>query len=298
MKSPHITGATRLVCLLGNPTQHSLSPYIHNHLFSSLGLPYAYIPLQIPAEHIESAIDTIRHGCFAGANVTIPHKQAVFPLCDSVSELSRLTGTVNTLYFENESLYGDTTDPSGFFRALRWMKYDPKGKDHVILGNGGTARTLGFALVHFKLSRRLTFVGRDEGRVSDVACEITEKTGFPVSSETFSSPSLPDIVRNCSLLVNCTSVGMAPEVDACPLDCSLLHKETTVFDAIYNPLETALLAGARRAGCRTQNGLRMLLYQGLESFRLWTGVTAPESLISIPELERCFHHTSKTETDS
>jgi shikimate dehydrogenase len=284
-----IRGDSRVVCLLGYPVAHSLSPQIHNHAFRSLGLPYVYIPMGIPLHALHSAVYTLRASPFAGANVTIPYKGMVINYCDSISELSRCTGTVNTLYFNDGKLCGTTTDPEGFKRALASAGFKINGSHVVILGNGGTARTLSIALGLDKNVSSLTIVGRNRFKIDSLADEIVNGTGFPVQGCSFDDVTLDTIMMQCTLLVNCTSVGMYPATNKSPLPSKYFHKNMMVFDAIYNPVKTRLLQDAEVAGCIVQNGLKMLLYQGLASFKYWTGIDAPEELFDINELERMVH---------
>ena len=286
MKGPQtITGMTRLVALLGNPLAHSLSPAIHNHIYRALGLPLVYVPCVVDKQNLHSAIFGLRACSFAGANVTIPHKQTVLPYCDVVSPLSRLTGTVNTLYMKDGLMHGTTTDWEGFSRALAWMKFDMCGSSIVILGNGGTARTFGYALAAGKIPASLSIIGRDAEKVSGLASEITKKTGYGVGHDLFSSSTLKATLDKASLCVNCTSVGMYPDVASSPLDASLLNPGLTVFDTIYNPGETMLCRTAKKAGCRDQGGLRMLVFQALASCKYWTGMDIPENIIPLEELQ-------------
>jgi shikimate dehydrogenase len=285
MDAQRIYGNTRLVGLLGYPLGHSLSPLIHNHAFAQLGLPYAYVPMPATRDNLHSVIYTMRACNFAGANVTIPHKQHVVPYCDVVSPLSAITGTVNTLYFNNGLLHGTTTDAEGFFRALDSMKRPAGPERVVILGNGGVARTLVYAYALNRKPEQLVIAGRSVANARTLAEEVSFTTGYPVHYAGASETEGIACIKNCTLLVNCTSAGMSPDVDALPIDASVLHSGITVFDTIYNPAQTKLLQAAARAGCVVQNGLRMLLYQGLASFTCWTGVDADESLFNITELQ-------------
>jgi shikimate dehydrogenase len=286
MQSPIILGNSKLVGLLGDPVEHSISPIIHNHAFSEMGLPYVYVPLRVKATDLHVALAALRTFSFVGANVTVPHKLKITPYCDALSPLSEVVGAVNTLYFSNGLLHGATTDAEGFFRALAWMGHDPSGGRTVVLGNGGVARTLAFALAMEKAPKRITFIGRDLVKVRGLASDITKKTGCSVEGLVFNDPQSAGRCLNCSLLVNCTSVGMHPDAQSSPIEAAWLNAGTTVFDTVYNPATTKLLADARRAGCPAQNGLRMLLYQGLASLKLWTGLEAPETLFDIEELTR------------
>lgn len=280
-----ITGNTRFIGLLGNPVKHSISPIIQNHAFSKLDLPFVYIPLEIEKKDLHIAMHALRAFNFAGANVTIPYKSDVIHYCDSISELSKLTGTVNTLYFENELLIGTTTDATGFFKALESSGHDVNNGTVVILGNGGAARTLGFAIAKEKKIKSLTITGRNKSRIENLSSEISGKTCVTVASALFGSKECKKHLKECTLLINCTSVGLSPDSDKSPLPQDAFHKGMFVFDTIYNPAETQFLKYAEKTGCQTQNGLRMLLYQGLASFKYWTGVEAGETLFDIEELQ-------------
>lgn len=279
-----ICGKTKCVCLLGFPVAHSISPQIHNRAFGELGLPYVYIPLGVPPKDLHSAIYTLRAG-MVGANVTIPHKEAALRYCDEVSELSMATGTVNTLYMENGRLCGTTTDPVGFYRALESAGHRMGDDNVVMLGSGGTAKTLGAALVLNKKCRSLTIAARSAEKAAALALFLGKLGTVSVSYCMLGSPDSKKIFDECSLLVNCTSVGMHPNVNDTPLDKSFFHAGMMVFDVIYNPAATRFLKEASEAGCKTKNGLLMLLYQGLASFKYWTGVHAPEDIFCESELQ-------------
>lgn len=281
-----ITGSSQLIALIGEPVAHSISPLIHNHAFRTLGLPYVYLPLLVSQHALHSAATLIRTGNFSGANVTIPHKSAITHYCDRLSVLSQATGTVNTLYRENGMLCGTTTDPEGFYRAIASINHPLPGSHVVILGNGGTAQTLAIALALEGTIASLTLVGRNAKKVEKLAATVQTISNFTVTPTTFDNPVVEECMRRCTLLVNCTSVGMYPNVQACPLNPALLHRSITVFDVIYNPFETVLLCEAHKRGCKTANGLSMLLYQGLASAKYWTGIDIPESLFDLGDLKK------------
>lgn len=285
MKPQIVKGDTQLIGLLGNPVAHSLSPLIHNHLFASLDLPYVYVPLAVEKENIAAAVKALSVFPFRGANVTIPYKSAVIPYCDTIDGLSCLSGTVNTLYFKEKKLCGTTTDAQGFFMALESTGSFIENDHIVILGNGGTARTLAFAFVTQKDIASLTIVGRNSQKVEALALQVNKKTGARIHSTTFDSAVFKEALASCTLLVNCTSVGMAPHHTVSPVPSDCFHPKMTVFDAIYNPAQTVFLQYAQKAGCKTQNGLRMLLFQALASFTYWTGVKADDKIINLHELQ-------------
>jgi shikimate dehydrogenase len=280
-----VRGDTKIVCLLGHPVCHSISPQIHNHAFKKLGLNFVYIPISVPATSVHTASFAFRSFGFAGANVTIPHKQRILNYCDTLSDLSKKTGTVNTLVMRNGTLHGTTTDYEGFKRAISYMNHDFKGSKVVLLGNGGTAKTLATALALDNEIQSLTIAGRNFPKVESLAASIRLKTGFPVIATAFTEQSFNDAMSECSLLVNTTSAGMYPEINETPIPAKFFHKKMDVFDVIYNPSKTRFLAEAEKSGCQIQNGLRMLLFQGLASFKIWTGVQVPDDLFSIEDLQ-------------
>jgi len=277
---------TKIVCLLGDPVAHSISPQIHNRAFEALGLPYVYIPLRVEPRGLHSAIYTLRSG-MAGANVTIPHKEWALRFCDEISELSAATGTVNTLYLRDGRLCGTTTDPIGFYRALEAAGHELNGGDDaVILGSGGTARTLGSALLLDNKCRSLCIAARSVDKGEALVSSVKKLGSIPVRFVKIGEPQCDEVLGKCTLLVNCTSVGMHPNIDDTPIDKKIFHSGMTVFDVVYNPSETRFLREAAEAGCRVKNGLLMLLYQGLESFRYWTGVDAPEGIFDEAWLQK------------
>jgi shikimate dehydrogenase len=281
-----IKGNTKVICILGNPVGHSLSPQIHNHIFNKLDLNYVYIPVAVPATSLHTAMYAIKNFGFTGANVTIPHKEQVLPYCDSISELSKNIGAVNTLYVKDSRLCGTSTDYEGFKRAIAKMNFNFSGSKVVILGNGGTARTLAIALILDKWDSLLTIAGRNGFKVRQLADSIYKSTGQSVLSCSFSDKLFGEVMQECTLLINTTSAGMHPSINDTPIDASYFRPEMTVFDVIYNPSKTRFLAEAQKAGCHIQNGLPMLLYQALASSKIWTGVDVPEDIIPLTELAK------------
>lgn len=284
LKNTTILGTTKITGLLGNPVKHSISPRIHNHAYSSLGLDYCYIPLQCEQNQLETVVTALKALKFAGANVTIPYKTDVVAFCDEISHLSQLTGTVNTLYMKDTKLCGTTTDGEGFLAALKEDNFDPAGKKIVLLGNGGTSRTLAMILAHEKIPAELTLIGRNLSKVQPLADEVSSKTGFVVKTGTFSDEESQNFFKAADLVINCTPVGMNSNEPFSPISIAQMHANCYYFDAIYNPSETTYLRQSREIGARGQNGLRMLLLQGLASFTYWTGHVAPVELFNLDEL--------------
>ena len=275
----NITGKTKIAGIVGNPVGHSLSPKIHNFLFQRFEIDAVYVPFEIKNEgDLESFVQTFRSAAFLGANITIPYKSEILKYVDEISEISQITGAANTLFWKDGKLCATTTDFDGFWQSL---ELDFAGKKFVILGNGGTARTLAMLLAHYKRANSISFAVRNIEKAKNLASEISEKTGFAV--DCFSFDGAKNVIGSADIIVNCTSVGMLPDVDVSPIDITIVNPETYLYDAIYNPPETKFLRDGRLKTCKTQNGLRMLICQAIGSFCAWTGNNP--SLISVNELE-------------
>ena len=278
-----ITGHTRLTGLLGSPVAHSISPQMHNEGFKQLGLDYAYLAFDIPLNKLETVTDSLRVMNVRGFNLTMPHKNAMCALCDELSPAAEIIGAVNTVVHDNGRFIGYTTDGTGYMRALEDDGFHIIGKKMTILGAGGAATSIfvqaaldGVSEISI-FSRRIPFYERAE----EIIKKLNERTTCKINLFDFDNPDiLKREIAESAILVNGTSVGMTPNTDHCLIpDKSFFHKELIVSDVIYEPRETKLLKLAREAGCRTQNGLYMLLYQGAEAFKLWTGEEMPIPII-------------------
>ncbi|MHB0912422.1 MAG: shikimate dehydrogenase [Armatimonadota bacterium] len=263
-----MTAKTRLAGVFAHPVHHSLSPAMHNAAFSALGLDWAYLPFDVHPDNLEDAVSGIRALGLAGVNVTIPHKERVIPFLDSISDEARAIGSVNTIVNEGGRLVGYSTDGEGFMRSLIAAGGTP-GRT-VILGAGGSARAIVYALGHAGAS--VSVANRTPERAVELCRTVNSALGSAVAEPARLSL---DLVREAELIVNCTSVGMYPSVDEQPVPAEWLHPGLFVYDLIYNPAETALIRSAREAGARAVNGVGMLVAQGAVSFALWTGIEPP-----------------------
>jgi shikimate dehydrogenase len=281
-----IKGNTGLLCIIGSPVSQSKSPVLHNLLIQRLGLNLVYVPVHVPPQSLHSMIYTIRNCGFTGGNVTIPHKEHVLNYCDHVSDLSKKTGTVNTLYVKNGVLNGTTTDYTGFKRGLQLIKAELAGSKVVILGNGGTARTIATALTLENDVGSITIAGRNGEKVKTLAETIKMSTGQSILSCSFTEPLFKEVMQECTLLVNTTSAGMHPDISTTPIDKSFFKKRMRVVDVIYNPPKTRFLSEAESKGCTIQNGLPMLFYQALESFKIWTGIEITDDILTLDEFRK------------
>lgn len=259
-----INGKTVLYGIIGNPVTHSLSPAMHNAALEASDINGAYLPF--PALDIKEAVIGVRGLGVQGVSVTIPHKENVMALLDDLDPVAVKIGAVNTIVNRDGHLTGLNTDWLGATRALA-EKVELKGTNAVILGAGGSARAIGFGLL--------------EKGVKFVLCSRTESRGQALAEE-LSCPwiSLADADQlSGKILINATSVGMVPHIENTPLPGELLSRFQVVMDIVYAPMQTRLLREAENAGCDVINGLEMLLYQGVAQFELWTGKTAPVSVM-------------------
>ena len=270
-----LSGTTQIVGIFGWPVSHSFSPRMHNAAFRELGLDWAYVPFPTPPEKLGDAIRGFRAMGFRGANVTIPHKEKVIEFLDGLSPLSEKMGTVNTLYWEGDRLMGTTTDPWGCLENLRRAGFQPQNQDIALIGCGGAARAISFAFAceHPEMPITVVFRREDGDQAQRLQRELLDKTQAAVSL--FPLEEFENRAGNFELVVNATPVGMHPNEGAVPFPTTRLHDGQCVLDIVYNPRRTQLLAEAQRHGCKTVEGLGMLLHQGAKSFELWTGKQAP-----------------------
>lgn len=274
-----ITGHTQLICLLGSPVAHSISPVMHNEAFRLLELPYAYLAFDVKPEGLKSAVEGLKALGVRGFNLTMPHKNAMAKLADELSPAASLCGAVNTIVIEDGVLMGYTTDGAGYMRAADEAGYPLPGKVMTLLGAGGAIASIMVqaALDGVKEIRVFNRKGRNYERAEALIERLNQETSCKMTLHDLEDKAaLGESILTSQVLTNGTNVGMAPYEEECIVqDPSVFHKELVVFDAIYNPRETKLMRLARSRGCPAFNGLHMLLYQGAESFRLWTGCEMP-----------------------
>ncbi len=265
---------TRRVLLFAHPAGHSLSPAMHNAAFRELGLDAHYRALDVAPEGLADAVAALRAPDVAGANVTIPHKQAVIPWLDGLTDAARAVGAVNTITPTGHGLVGDNTDVEGFLRALAELGLDPRGVSCLVLGAGGAARAVAVGLL--RAGARLSLYNRTVARAERLAAELVDEGEVRVVR----GGELAASVRDTRLLVHATPAGMEGATEAVdPLPHGVLPREGAVVDLVYRPPETRLLARARRAGLVTLNGLPMLVHQGALSFERWFERPAPVAVM-------------------
>ncbi len=277
MSNYAIYGKTRVCGIIGDPIEHTLSPIMQNAAFRELGLDYVYVPLNVTKANLAGAIEGIRSLDFAGINVTIPHKVAVIPYLDEVDGLAEHIGAVNTVVNQGGVLKGYNTDASGFYHALTANDIKVSKKKIVILGAGGAASAIAFILAD--KGAELTILNRSLASAEEIARRVFQTFRVQIKVGELVTEESKLALDAAELLVNTTSLGMAPHLTETPVAASLLKKELVIFDIIYNPLRTRFLIEAGEKGIRVINGLEMLVRQGADSFELWTGRKAPVEIM-------------------
>ncbi len=266
---------TKRAGVIGHPLGHSISPAIFKAAFDAAGIDATYDAWDTPEDQLEGRVQALRGDAFLGANVTIPHKQAVLRFLDATSELAGKAGAVNTIVREGDRLVGHNTDVGGFARALREdLGFDARGKRTMLLGSGGAARAVALALIEGGASL-IYVVGRQPRKIDAMVVALKPLTapGTTITWAYWGDGSFLRSLREADLLVNCTPIGTRGSDTAgqSPVAADLLRPGLAVFDLVYNPPETALVSEAKARGARAISGAPMLVYQAAEAFRLWTG---------------------------
>ena len=267
----NVSGNTSVYGIFGYPVKHSLSPLMQNAAFLKVGIDAVYVPFEVEPDKLGEAISGVRALGVKGINVTVPHKERVIEHLDYISDEAEFLEAVNTVKNENGELTGYNTDAEGFLRSLIEEKIKLEGKKVLMFGAGGAARAVGYALLKGGV-KFLNIVNRNFQRAKEVGKLLGTRGNvlvFPLKESTVEA-----LLKDTDLIVNTTSVGMAPD-DPRLFNYSRIPEGITVVDIIYNPPETPLLKAAREKGCKIVNGLGMLVYQGAVAFEIWTGKKAP-----------------------
>jgi len=264
----NISPYTKLVGLIGHPIGHSLSPKLHNSLYGKYNLDYVYLAFDIPPDDVGKAVEALKILGFKGFNVTIPHKEKVIWFLDSLDTEAAIIGAVNTVKMENGKLIGYNTDGMGFVDSLKRRGIEPKDKVVLVLGAGGSARAICVYLLKEGI-KELYIYNRTKERAVELIRHL--ERFFPnVSIKYLAKEDMGDVKPD--LLVNTTPLGMWPHTHLMPVEDYDFLPGMAVVDIVYNPIETAFLNKARRAGCVTINGLDMLVGQAIKAIEIWTGL--------------------------
>ena len=271
-----ITGKTSVYGIIGDPVEHSLSPGMHNAAFEKLGLDHIYVPFHVKAGELEDAINGAHAMGIKGLNVTIPHKTEVIKYLDYLDIAAGLIGAVNTIEFGENGAVGHNTDGIGAVRAIEEIT-SVKDKKILLLGAGGAARAISFQILMNGASS-LVISNRTNEKAEELRDDLVEKLdpdvkvidlGFKLEKE----------LNDVDILINTTPIGMYPNISQKPLvTADMMHEGLIVYDIVYNPLKTGLLVEAEKAGAKTISGFKMLMYQGVEAFKIWTGIEPPIEL--------------------
>ncbi len=251
--------------VIGHPIGHTMSPFIHNRLFALAGVEAEYHVMDIPPESLEQAVPELKK--LDGFNITIPHKSAIIPFLDELDKKAAAYGSVNTVV-NGETSVGYTTDGEGFAIALRENGIPLKGRV-VILGSGGVARTMAYEALIAGCAVTLAVRPSDLLQAARLAGEILTTMHNPA----ISTCTIDRLEGKVDLLVNATPVGMYPEINAMPVSGVVLSHCASVFDAVYNPVETLLMKAARANGARVLGGMPMLVWQAAAAHNIWDGST-------------------------
>ncbi len=266
-----IDTSTVMFGVFGDPIKHSKSPVMLNRAFRETGLNCAYAAFHVLPGQLRDAVAGIRALNFRGVNVTIPHKVEVMSYLDEIDEGARVIGAVNTIVNDGGKLIGYNTDGIGYVRSLKEEAgFSPKGKRILVIGAGGAARGVAYALALEEPAA--VWIAN---RTADKARELARDIGVFAESAGVGLDVIEPLKDQVDLVVNTTQVGMHPNVDETPIDTSWFHPGLTVSDIVYNPLMTRLLAEAKERGANIHGGLGMFIYQGAYAFEYWTGMPAP-----------------------
>ncbi|HRR55848.1 MAG TPA: shikimate dehydrogenase [Acidobacteriota bacterium] len=270
-----ISARTRVCAVIGDPVEHSLSPQLHNAAFRASAVDLVYVAFRVRPNDLAAAIAGVRALGLRGLSVTIPHKVAILPLLDKVDPSATHIGSVNTVVNRGGELAGYSTDGPGALRALRAAGVAAEGKKILLLGSGGAARAVAFALAALTPQPELVVLGIEADEVERLVGDLRERTGVQVSGKRLEPDILREAVTGSDILIHATPVGMAPRIRESVVPVELLQPGQVVFDLVYVPFETELLRAAKAAGAIAVPGLGMFVHQAAIQFELWTGQPAP-----------------------
>jgi shikimate dehydrogenase len=268
-----VSGKTKIYGIIGHPVEHSLSPAMQNVAFKKLKLDCIYLAFNVEPNNIKTAVNGMKSLGICGFNVTIPHKISIIPFLDEVRPEAADIGAVNTVLNENGKLIGFNTDGLGALRALKEENVDLLGKKVIILGAGGAARAIAFAIAPF--IEKMVILNRTGSKAKKLSTQLAKRFGKAVEGKKFTKKVANREFNDADIVINATSVGMYPNVNDSLINREMINPAMTVFDVVYNPLETKLLKEANAVGAKIVTGIKMLVFQGAVSFEIWTGKKAP-----------------------
>lgn len=276
--------STQFCCVIGNPIAHSLSPAIHNAAYDALGLDFVYVACRV--EDVGGALTGMRAlSNFRGMSVTIPHKIEAMKHVDEIREVDRAIGSINTVVHEQDKLIGMGTDGPGALKAITDTGASLADMHVLMLGAGGAARMIAFTLARDAAISELTLLDINRDLLSGLTDDLSGGTDLPIRSSLFDNAALAEAMDRADIVIHCTSVGMHPNTDASLVPKALFKQDQIVFDIVYTPLETKLLADAKSKGLQTISGVDMFVNQAVLQFEQFTGTSAPVEVMRQVVLE-------------
>jgi len=257
----------KLFGVLGNPIGHSMSPVMHNDLFSLYNIDAEYLPFLVQEDELRDAVNGLRALGAGGFNVTVPHKSSIIPFLDEVDELAASIGAVNTVVNKDGKLIGYNTDGLGFLKGLDAYLNKIEGQKILVIGAGGAARA-----IYFTLAKEKPMQIDIANRTLEKAVQLIEECPYSISSKALTLKDASSELGEYDLIIQTTMIGMEPNITEQPITLEYLRENSVVCEIIYNPLETRILLEAKSIGARVQNGIDMFVYQGALAFEKWTGI--------------------------
>jgi shikimate dehydrogenase len=268
-----ISGKTRVCGVIGDPIEHTLSPIMHNAAFEAQKLDYVFLAFKVKSAELENAVNGIRALNIRGLNVTMPHKSSVLKYLDRIDLSAQIINSVNTILSREGKLFGFNTDGVGAVKALRENGVELKGRKVLLLGAGGAARAIAYAMA--RESDELAVLNRSLKPAQDLAKLLEKTVNKKIVAGALTPKEIQHNLQDSDVLINATSVGMKPKPNESLVPIKLLRPNLAVMDIVYNPIETQLANDAKAVGAKVVSGVEMLIYQGAASFEIWTGKSAP-----------------------
>ena len=273
-----ISPSTQICAVIGNPIAHSLSPVIHNAAFVELDLDFVYVACRV--EDVKNALAGMRAlNNFRGMSVTIPHKIEAMKYVDEIAEADRSIGSINTVINEQGKLLGLGTDGPGALKAIVDAGVEIDGKKILMLGSGGAARAISFTLARNAKLEELSILDINEIMLQQLTIDLKAGTDVFIKSELLTESFLAGAIENADVIIHCTPVGMYPNENASLIPAEFFRSEQVIFDVVYTPIETRLLAEAKSRGLKVISGVDMFINQAVLQFERFTGVDAPAEVM-------------------
>ena len=276
---PDIDATYKVCALLGFPAHHSLGPAMHNAAFAALGLPFVYVAHDVAPADLAAALAGARALGYLGLSLTMPHKVAALSLVDEVDPMARAIGCINTVVNHGGRLVGSNSDGQGALDALTRAGIPTRNQRVLVLGSGGAARAVAMTVAMRGQPAEMEILGIVADELHRLCADVAAETRSPVTGGLLDDARLAAAAARADLLLHCTPVGMTPDPGRSLVPPELLRPGLAVFDAVYNPRRTKLIAQAAQRGCRVVEGMEMFLGQAMLQFELWTGKPAPAEVM-------------------